>query len=63
MYNDHIPNLIDHSNKNKLDNRIANLIHKSCGQNSHNKTKSKNTSSKYMVFIITRIQKMAIWYM
>lgn len=36
IYNNHISDLIDYSNKNKLDNRIANLIHK-----------SKNTTSKY----------------
>lgn len=43
----HIPPLIDHVNKNKLDNRIANLLEKTSGENAHNRTKLAIASSKY----------------
>jgi len=42
-----IPELIDHVNKNKMDNRIENLVAKSASHNNHNRTKLKNASSKY----------------
>lgn len=47
MYYDYIPKLIDHSNKNKSDNRIKNLIEKTCSENNHNKPKHINATSKY----------------
>lgn len=43
----YVPKLIDHSNKNKSDNRIKNLIEKNHSENNHNKPKHKNASSKY----------------
>lgn len=43
----YVPKLIDHSNKNKSDNRIKNLIEKNHSENNHNKCKHKNASSKY----------------
>jgi hypothetical protein len=39
--------IIDHINKKKDDNRRSNLRIASSGLNNHNKTKSKNASSKY----------------
>lgn len=47
MYYEYIPKLIDHSNQNKSDNRIKNLIEKTSSENNHNKPKHKNASSKY----------------
>jgi hypothetical protein len=39
--------IVDHINNNKNDNRNCNLRIASAGLNAHNKTKSKNASSKY----------------
>jgi hypothetical protein len=38
---------IDHANRDKLDNKRENLRRASRGENTHNKNKSKNTTSKY----------------
>lgn len=46
-YDDNLPDLIDHINKNRLDNRLENLIAKTATENSHNKSKNKNATSKY----------------
>lgn len=47
LHHGNIPELIDHVNKNKLDNRIENLAEKTSSHNNHNRTKLKNASSKY----------------
>jgi hypothetical protein len=39
--------IVDHINNNRDDNRSCNLRIASFGLNAHNKTKSKNASSKY----------------
>lgn len=44
----YIPKLIDHINKDKLDNKIDNLRETNHSFNNHNKLKKKNTSSKYL---------------
>jgi hypothetical protein len=39
--------LVDHINRNRLDNRICNLRFSDHGPNNHNKSKPKNASSQY----------------
>lgn len=47
MKHGYIPELIDHINKSKIDNRICNLKDKTPGENVHNKSKPINSTSKY----------------
>lgn len=47
LYHGYIPKLIDHINRNRLDNTIENLRETTFSANSQNRTKSKNTSSNY----------------
>ena len=39
--------IVDHKNLHMLDNREENLCFVTCAQNSQNKLKKKNTTSKY----------------
>lgn len=49
--------VVDHINSNKLDNRRCNLRIVNTKQNSMNKTKSKNTTSKYIGVYYNKLRK------
>lgn len=48
MLNPEKGQIIDHINNNKLDNRLTNLRISSHVLNAHNRSKKKNTTSKYI---------------
>ena len=58
MYYKELPNIIDHSNKIRHDNRIANIRENCASGNAHNKSKTKDATSKYYgVYLDRRCNK------
>ena len=47
LINNVVPEIVDHINNNRKDNRISNLRENTSSGNNHNKSKTKNASSKY----------------
>jgi len=58
MIHGHDPEIIDHTDGNKLNNRLSNLINTTQAQNTKNRANYKNNTSGYSgVSWITRLQK------
>ncbi len=47
LINNIVPDIVDHINNDRKDNRISNLRENTSSGNNHNKSKTKNASSKF----------------